>query len=61
MKKIKLSYNQSKKIVWLHQVLRLKKDGLILYIDMIGDEIMVKSWTGQALQGYEVIIDEAFR
>ena len=60
MKKIELSYNQSKKIAWLHEIVRLKKDGLILYIEMIGDDIIVKTWSGQILQGYQVIIDEAF-
>lgn len=60
MKKIKLSFNQSKKLVWNNQSIRVKQNGEVLYIDMIGNEIVVKTWLG-SIVNTEVIIDECFR
>lgn len=59
MKALKLTYNQSKKIAWLNEVVKVKKDGLILYVSMNGNGVEAVTWTGKK-QDIKIILDDCF-
>ena len=51
MKTIKLSYNQSKKVVWNNESIQVKQNGMVLYISKNNDDsIIAKDWCGQVTE-----------
>lgn len=59
MKAIRLSYNQSKKLVWNNQDIKVNQNGMALYLENWGDKIVAKDWTGK-LVDVKIKIDECF-
>ena len=59
MKSIKLSYNQSKKLVWNNKDITVKQNGMVLYLENWGDKVVAKDWAGN-LVDVNIIVDETF-
>lgn len=59
MKKIKLSYNQSKKLVWNNKEIVVKQNGMVLYLESYDDGVVAKDMSGETVN-VEIQIDECF-
>jgi len=59
MKTIRLTYNQSKELVWNSKPIRIKRSGDILYIFESNGEIIVRDWNAER-KDFKIIIDEWF-
>lgn len=60
MKKLVLSYNQSKKVMWQNETIRVSRNGEVLYISHNGDEVVAKTWLGSKVE-LNVVVDECFQ
>ena len=59
MKSIKLSFNQSKQLVWNNKDITVKQNGMVLYLENWGDKVVAKNWAGN-LVDVNIIVDETF-
>jgi hypothetical protein len=61
MKEIKLSYNQSKKVVWNNESIQVKQNGMVLYVSQNSNgSILAKDWAGH-VSNVNIKIDECFQ
>lgn len=60
MKAIKLTYNQSKKLVWERKEVRVKQNGMVLYINNYGDSLVATTWSNAKVE-VNVILNEMWR
>lgn len=59
MKQIKLSYNQSKKLIWNDQEITVRQNGMVLYLVAYADGIIAKDMSGEQVN-VSIKIDECF-
>ena len=59
MKQIKLSYNQSKKLIWNDQEIRVRQNGMVLYLEAYADRIVAKDMSGEEVN-VSIKVDECF-
>ena len=60
MKKIKLTINQSKKVRYNQEAIRINRNGYVLYIQDSEDGLVVRDWCGN-LVDVNVQLDEFFQ
>lgn len=58
MKIIKLTYNQSKKLIHDNEEITVKQNGLVLYLSYYEDGIIAKNWTGKTEKNIIIKLDE---
>lgn len=59
MKAIKLSFNQSKQLMWNDKEIKVKQNGMVLYLERYDDRVVAKDMTGEEVN-VEIKIDECF-
>lgn len=59
MKTIKLSFNQSKNLMWNNKQVKVRQNGMALYLNYYGDKIIATDWLGQRVN-VKIQIDECF-
>lgn len=59
MKQIKLSFNQSKQLMWNDKEIRVKQNGMVLYLERYDDEVVAKDMSGEEVK-VDVQVDECF-